>query len=75
VQDPNEAEYDGMPQSAIATGMVDFILPVGEIPDTILRFDRTQPRVPLPKDGDDVPQDERMLRASDPDSSEEPPDS
>src|SRR5262249_61758009 len=27
VQDPNEAEYDGMPQSAIATGLVDFILP------------------------------------------------
>src|SRR5215471_14962393 len=28
VQDPNDAEYDGMPQSAIATGMVDLILPV-----------------------------------------------
>src|SRR5262245_43357529 len=28
VQDPAEAEYDGMPQSAIATGLVDFVLPV-----------------------------------------------
>src|SRR5215469_11682305 len=44
VQDPNEAEYDGMPQSAIATGLTDLILPVAEIPDSILRFDRTQPR-------------------------------
>ena len=39
VQDPNEAEYDGMPQSAIATGMVDLILPVAEIPGNILRFE------------------------------------
>src|SRR5262249_757219 len=60
-QDPNEAEYDGMPQSAIATGLVDYILPVADIPAAILRFDRTKPRVPLPKDGEDVPQDERVL--------------
>lgn len=46
VQDPNEAEFDGMPQSAIATGMVDMILPVADIPGAILRLDRTQPRVP-----------------------------
>lgn len=32
VQDPNEAEFDGMPQSAIATGLVDRILPLSEIP-------------------------------------------
>src|SRR5262249_23650746 len=37
VQDPNEAEYDGMPQSAIATGMADFILPIAEMPETIVR--------------------------------------
>lgn len=48
VQDPNEAEYDGMPQSAIATGLVDFILPVAEIPSTILKFDRT-PSVSKPR--------------------------
>ena len=61
VQDPTEAEYDGMPQSAIATGLVDFVLPVAEIPTSIQRFDRVRPRVPLPADEDDVPQDERML--------------
>jgi len=61
VQDPNEAEYDGMPQSVIAIGLADFILPVGQIPETILRFDRTKPQVPLPKDGDEVPQTEAAV--------------
>lgn len=31
VQDPREAEYGSMPNSAIATGVADFILPVREI--------------------------------------------
>ncbi len=30
-QQPDEAEYDGMPQSAIAAGAIDLILPVAEI--------------------------------------------
>jgi two-component system CheB/CheR fusion protein len=45
-QDPNEAEYDGMPQSAIATGFVDRVLPLAAIPDAVLRFARTEPRLP-----------------------------
>jgi two-component system CheB/CheR fusion protein len=61
VQDPNDAEYDGMPQSAIATGLVDYILPVAEIPDHILRFDRTQPRITVPGDSEDATSDDRML--------------
>ena len=61
VQDPSEAEYDAMPQSAIATGLVDLVLPVAEIPEAILRFDRTQPRIPVPSEGEDVPQDDRIL--------------
>ncbi|MBV8839347.1 MAG: PAS domain-containing protein [Alphaproteobacteria bacterium] len=31
VQDPNEAEYGSMPRSAIATGVVDFILPIEDL--------------------------------------------
>ncbi|WP_339749444.1 CheR family methyltransferase [uncultured Rubinisphaera sp.] len=54
VQDPNEAEFDGMPQSAIATGMVDLILPLAEIPEAILRFSKTKPRLKLPKDGEEL---------------------
>jgi two-component system CheB/CheR fusion protein len=45
VQAPDDAEYDGMPQSAIATGVVDLILPLAEIPDALLRVTRTMPRV------------------------------
>ena len=36
-QDPDEAGYDGMPRSAIATGMVDLVLPVAQIPDALAR--------------------------------------
>lgn len=32
VQDPFEAEFDEMPRSSIATGMVDWILPAADIP-------------------------------------------
>jgi two-component system CheB/CheR fusion protein len=31
VQDPAEAEHDSMPRSAIATGLVDFVLPLEEL--------------------------------------------
>lgn len=61
VQEPAEAEFDGMPQSAIATGLVDFILPVAEIPASILRFVRVRPRLAFPADGEEVSQDERIL--------------
>lgn len=50
VQDPNEAEFDGMPQSAIATGVVDLILPLAEIPGKVIRFARTRPDVATVED-------------------------
>ncbi len=55
-QDPVEAEYDGMPRGAIATGLVDKVLPVAEIPAFILAHDPLQPVVaetPAPAPGDD----------------------
>lgn len=36
-QDPNEAAFDGMPRAAMATGAVDLVLPVAEIPGALLR--------------------------------------
>jgi two-component system CheB/CheR fusion protein len=36
-QDPAEAGYDGMPRSAIATGMVGLVLPVADIPAALAR--------------------------------------
>ena len=35
-QNPDEAGYDGMPRSAIQTGMVDFVLPVAEIAEALI---------------------------------------
>jgi two-component system, chemotaxis family, CheB/CheR fusion protein len=39
-QDPSEAGYDGMPRSAIATGAVDLVLSVAEIPEALVKYDR-----------------------------------
>ena len=50
VQDPAEAEYDGMPHSAIDTKRVDFILPVAEMPAKISAFRRVAARIVLPAD-------------------------
>jgi two-component system CheB/CheR fusion protein len=36
VQDPSEAAFDGMPKSAIKTGLADFILPAGQIPGALV---------------------------------------
>lgn len=36
VQQPDTADYDGMPNSAIGTGLVDYIIPVSEMPQVIL---------------------------------------
>ena len=42
VQDPEEAGYDGMPRSAIATGLVDAILPLAAIPAALARPKRSE---------------------------------
>ncbi len=38
VQESAQAEYDGMPLSAIATGVVDLVLPVEEIATALVRY-------------------------------------
>jgi len=35
VQDPVSAKYNGMPQSAIATGLVDYVAPAYDLPDIL----------------------------------------
>lgn len=39
-QDPDEADYDGMPRSAIMTGAVDLVLPAAKIPEALVKYDR-----------------------------------
>ena len=38
VQDPEEAKFDGMPQSAINTGLVDYVLPVSSMAQELKNF-------------------------------------
>lgn len=38
VQEPESAKYDGMPRSAIGTGLVDYILPPGKMAEQLIRF-------------------------------------
>ena len=40
VQDEKSAKYDGMPKSAIATGVVDYILPPDEMPEQLIKYSR-----------------------------------
>ncbi|MHB0878175.1 MAG: chemotaxis protein CheB [Anaerolineae bacterium] len=37
-QEPESAEYDGMPRSAIATGLVDYVLPPAEMPAQLTAY-------------------------------------
>src|SRR6202035_2932181 len=37
-QEPASARYDGMPRSAIATGMIDLVLPPGRIAEELARI-------------------------------------
>ncbi|MHB8056965.1 MAG: chemotaxis protein CheB [Desulfuromonadaceae bacterium] len=37
-QNPESTEYDGMPRSAIATGLVDYVLPAAEMPAHLMGY-------------------------------------
>ncbi len=37
-QNPKSTEYDGMPRSAIATGLVDYVLPAAEMPAQLMAY-------------------------------------
>ncbi len=51
-QHPDDAEYDQMPRAAIATGAVDIVLPLGELPERILHLAREAARISLPELGE-----------------------
>lgn len=47
VQDPSEAEFDEMPRNSIATGLVDFVLPVARMPERMVAFREQIATLPL----------------------------
>ena len=56
-QNVDEAEYTDMPRNAIATGMVDHVLPVAEIPGKILAFKDHAGTVQIPEPPGELPQE------------------
>jgi two-component system CheB/CheR fusion protein len=47
-QEPEEAEFDSMPLNAINTGMVDWVMHVGDMPARLLKFVHNENRMTLP---------------------------
>ncbi len=63
VQDPKEAEYSDMPRNAIATGLVDYVLPVSQIPDKIIGYKENLSAVRIPAEPLERPEiEEQALR-------------
>ncbi|MEA3187238.1 MAG: two-component system, chemotaxis family, CheB/CheR fusion protein [Chthoniobacter sp.] len=49
-QDPDEASHGSMPRSAIATGMVDWVLKVGQMPGRLMEYAANEQRLKLPSE-------------------------
>ncbi|HUF80783.1 MAG TPA: chemotaxis protein CheB, partial [Burkholderiales bacterium] len=68
-QDFDSTQYDGMPRSAVATGMVDYVLPPAEMPARLIRyvdhaFGKHKPEMPPgPRIGDTLKKVFVILRA------------
>lgn len=56
-QDPDEAQEEGMPRAAIATGIVDWVLPVEEMPKRLVEYRENAKQLQLPS-ADAPPLDE-----------------
>lgn len=59
VQDPASAQFDGMPNSAIHTGVADYVLPPDEMPGMLLKYVKhprlaLEEQVPASFKGDDI---------------------
>jgi two-component system CheB/CheR fusion protein len=63
-QDPLEAEYDGMPRSVINAGLVDFVLPVAEIPTKLIALRQATEKIQIWHGDEKAPVevDEKALR-------------
>ncbi len=69
-QSPEDAEYDGMPRSAIDTGLVDMVLPVAEIPGKLMRLGRLAEQIEIPDEQKAEPEKvaEKSARKIEPDA-------
>jgi two-component system CheB/CheR fusion protein len=58
VQDPTEADFDDMPRHSMATGLVDYVLPVAEIPAQIIAYREQLKRIRIPEPPPDTAKEE-----------------
>src|SRR5436190_15263183 len=61
-QDPSEAEHDSMPVTAISTGMVDWVLPVAQMPAKLMEFVANENRMQLPPEIPEVHQPDAKVK-------------
>ncbi|MBT1706086.1 CheR family methyltransferase [Chryseosolibacter indicus] len=59
VQNPREAEFNEMPRNAIATELVDAVLPVAEIPKSIITYKQSLGLVHIPVEPEKRPEDQQ----------------
>jgi two-component system CheB/CheR fusion protein len=63
VQEPSEAEYSDMPRNSIATDLVDYVLPVAEIPRKIVAYKERLGQTRIAVEPEERPEtDEQSLR-------------
>src|SRR5207244_4235679 len=60
VQNPREAEWNEMPRNSIATGLVDDVLNVAELPAKIIAYKHSLGKVIIPDEADQSPQDHQQ---------------
>jgi PAS domain S-box-containing protein len=60
VQNPREAEFNEMPRNAIATGLVDEVLNVSDIPAKIIAYKNNFGKVVIAEDAEKRPQDQQQ---------------
>ncbi len=70
VQDPDSSKYDGMPRSAIGTGLVDYTLPPDRMPEQLIAYvkhamskEPSKTARPIPKANDLFQKIFRLLRS------------
>src|SRR5215475_6024427 len=60
VQNPREAEFNEMPRNAIATGLVDEVLNVKDIPAKIIAYKNNRGKIHITEDAEKRPQDQQQ---------------
>jgi two-component system CheB/CheR fusion protein len=62
VQDPEEAEFGGMPRSAVRAGLVDVVAPAAELAERLVDYRDALSKIQLPEDGEALDEsDEKVL--------------